>query len=234
MAHEHEVADEAAAEVDVADAALDLAAAGRVLAGEGLVEAFGHVSVRLTPWTFLVTAPVPLERLAAAELAVVVDVTAPFLPPGTPSEAMLDLAVYRARPDVLAICRAHPQAVQAVAASGRPLRPLHGHAVLASARVPVLDDARPARTPELAAAAAALLGEQTALVLRGNGALTVGGTLGGAVARMWALEASARINLAAGGGDGLRELTEVEVAQWSGHTEELLGRVWSHLRSRHV
>jgi HCOMODA/2-hydroxy-3-carboxy-muconic semialdehyde decarboxylase len=214
--------------------AADLAAAGRVLAGEGLVGPFGQVSVRLTPQTFLITAPVPLDRPVAAELAVVVDVRAAALPPGVPAEAHLHAAVYQGRPDVQAVCRAEPQAAQAVAASSRPLRPLHGHGVLASTFVPVLDDARLVRTRDRALAAAERLGDATALLLRGSGAVTVGRSLGAAVARMWALEASAQLNLPLLGLDGVRELDPDEIDHWSGMADELLGRIWAHLRARHA
>jgi HCOMODA/2-hydroxy-3-carboxy-muconic semialdehyde decarboxylase len=212
----------------------DLAAAGRVLAGEGLVGPFGQVSVRLSPDAFLITAPVPLDRPAAAELAVVVDLAAPVLPPGAPAEGHLHAAVYGARPDVQAVCRAHPEAAEVVAASTRPLRPLHGHGVLASASVPVLDDARLVRTRERAMAAAGRLDDATAMLLRGNGAVTVGRSLGAAVARMWALEASARLNLPVLHLEGVRELDPDEIAHWAAMADELLGRIWAHLRARHA
>jgi HCOMODA/2-hydroxy-3-carboxy-muconic semialdehyde decarboxylase len=225
------------AEVDptlVEMTAADLAAAGRVLAGEGLVGPFGQVSVRLTPETFLITAPVPLDRPVAAELAVVVDPRAAALPPGAPAEGHLHAAVYLARPDVHAVCRAQPRGVEAVAASNRPLRPLHGHGVLASASVPVLQDARVVRTRERALAAAERLADATALLLRGNGAVTVGRSLGAAVARMWALEASAQLNLPLLDLDGVPELDPQEIAHWSAMADELLGRIWAHLRARHA
>ena len=214
--------------------AADLAAAGRVLAGEGLVGPFGQVSVRLTPEAFLITAPVPLDRAAAAELAVVIDVRAAALPAGAPAEGHLHAAVYRARPDVQAVCRAQPQAAQAVAASNRPLRLLHGHGVLAGSSVPVVDDARLIRTRERAVAVADRLGDASGLLLRGNGAVTVGRSLGAAVARMWALEASAQLNLPLLGLHEVRELDAQEIAHWSAMADELLGRIWAHLRARHV
>jgi hypothetical protein len=75
------------------------------------------------------------------------------------------------------------------------MRALHGQGALIGEEVSVHDDARLVRSQELGLAVAERLGGGSAVLLRGNGAVTVGATVGEAVARMWVLEASAGINL---------------------------------------
>jgi HCOMODA/2-hydroxy-3-carboxy-muconic semialdehyde decarboxylase len=165
--------------------AQDLVEAARVLAGLGLVTAYGHVSAR-------------------AEGHVLI----------TPA----------------AIARAQPPAAFAAAAMTRELRPYHGQASWLGRAVPVHDDARLLRTPELAEAATRTLGDGEALLLRGNGAVTAGASPGLAVARMWLLAAACQVWLSVGRDGHARPLTEAEVASWRAVAPELLPRLWHHLR----
>ncbi len=217
-------------------AVADLAAAARVLAGEGLVNAFGHVSVRLGAG-FHITPPVPLGTLAAAQAAAAVfpavALDAVLLPAGVPAEAWLHAGVYRARPDVGAVVRAQPGAAATLAASGRALQALHGQGVLAGRHVPVHRDARLVRSRAAGEAVAASLGPAASVLLRGNGAVTTGSTVGRAVARMWALEASAALNVSLLGVAGVPGLSAAEVESWEAVTGELLDRLWRYLLDRH-
>jgi len=137
--------------------------AARVLAALGLVDAFGHVSVRHGD-ALLITPPTALDQLRGDALVrVPVDVTE--LPSGAPPETWLHLAIYRARPDVGAIARGQPEATLAVGADHDELAPLHGQAAWLGRRIPVHPVPRLLRTAELAAAAASTLGEAEAMVL---------------------------------------------------------------------
>ena len=100
-------------------------------------------------------------------------------------------------------------------------------------RVPVYPDARLVRDRERARDLAARLGAAGGIVLRGNGAVTTGRSVGHAVVRMVLLERSARVYLtarAAAGIDGLRALGDAEAAAWQATADELLDRMWAHLR----
>ncbi|WP_232667049.1 class II aldolase/adducin family protein [Pseudonocardia sp. TRM90224] len=205
-----------------------LAHAGAVLARADLVTAFGHVSTLLDGGRMLITPPVPLGRVDAARcIEVPLDVDA--LPAGVPLEAWLHLAVYRARPDVGAVCRAQPERLTALAAAGVCVPPLTGHAVVAGAPVPISRDAVLARDPATAIRAVASLGDGHALVLRGNGALTVGRDVGAAVARMWLLERAARSTVIAASVGEPTALPADAVASWRQAADELLARIWTHL-----
>jgi len=200
-----------------------------VLAREGLVDAFGHVSAR-TEGAFALTPPVPLGTLTAADELVDVPLDAADLPAGAPKEAWIHLEIYRRRPDVGGVCRAQPASVNEAAGARLTIRALHGQGAFVGATVPLHDDAKLVRTRELGAAVATALGDGDAVVLRGNGAVTVGRTPGIAAALMVVLEASARANLAAAAAGDAASLSDDEVAAWRGVAPELLDRLWSHLR----
>lgn len=152
------------------------------------------------------------------------------LPVGAPAEAWAHLAVYRARPDALAIARAQPTSAFAAAATCTRLLPLHGQAAWLGESVPVHDSAHLLRSAGLADRAAALLTSGEALLLRGNGAVTLGTTPGVAVARMWLLAAACEVWLAGQAAGGVTPLTAAEVDSWRAVANELLPRLWNHLR----
>lgn len=206
----------------------DVIPAARVLAREGLVDAFGHVSVRSPPG-FAMTPARPLGMLADTDALVDVDLDAAVLPPGAPKEAWIHSEIYRHRLDVGAICRAQPPAVNAAAGAGIVLQALHGQGALVGSRVAVHDDATLVRDRRLGAAVAATLGGGDAVVLCGSGAVTVGATPGIAAARMYVLEATARINLVAASVGSARPLSEREYGAWRSVASEVLGRLWEHL-----
>ncbi|WP_051801234.1 class II aldolase/adducin family protein [Streptomyces sp. NRRL F-525] len=208
----------------------ELVEAARVLARLGLVTAFGHVSVRRGD-SVLITPPKELDLVEPGEL-LEIRLAAQELPVGAPPEAWGHLAVYRARPDVMAIARAQPEDILAAGAVTDRITPLHGQAAWLGASIPVHDDARLLRTAELAKRAAHTLGTSDALVLRGNGALTTGAGPGLAVTRMWLLAAACRVHLAAHGAGPVTTLSPEEITAWRAAGPPLLERLWAHLRRR--
>ena len=217
-------ADPASADPIAADQVVE---AAHVLSRLGLVTAFGHVSVR-TRAGFAIS---PAADLAVIDAGQVVGVPAEAvaLPAGAPAEAWAHLAIYRARPDVAAIARAQPPSAFAAAAAGRALHPLYGQACWLGETVPVHDDARLLRSHALAEAAAAALPTGEALLLRGNGAVTVGASPGLAVARMWLLAAACQVWTTTPAAER-RALSGSEIASWRAVQGELLPRLWQHLR----
>jgi HCOMODA/2-hydroxy-3-carboxy-muconic semialdehyde decarboxylase len=216
--------------VPAEDLRRDVAQAARVLAGLGLVTAYGHVSARAGA-AMLIT---PAADLATVTGAAVVEVplTAVALPPGAPAEAWAHLALYQARGDAAAIARAQPPGAFAAAAVTPALPALHGQAAWLGGSIPVHDSALLLRSADLAARAADRLPEGEALLLRGNGALTLGATPGVAVARMWLLSASCDAFLAARPAGPVRALSAGEIASWRAVQDELLPRLWQHLSRR--
>ena len=212
-----------------------VAEAARVLARLGLVTAFGHVSAR-AGGAMLIT---PAADLASVTADLVVEVSLRsregLLPAGAPAEAWAHLALYQARPDAAAIARAQPPGAFAAAAAVSVMVPLHGQAAWLGESVPVYDDATLLRSAEQAERAARGLPDGEALLLRGNGALTLGATPGLAVARMWLLGAACDVYLkalATSGANPVTPLSAGEIASWRAVSGELLPRLWQHLRRR--
>jgi ribulose-5-phosphate 4-epimerase/fuculose-1-phosphate aldolase len=121
----------------------DVVIANRILAHEGVVDAYGHVSVRhpLDPTRYLLSrsrAPELVERGDIVEFdlegkAVSGDTRAPYL------ERFIHGAIYEARPDVQAVVHAHAEAVLPFTISATPLRPVVHMASFIGARLPVWD-----------------------------------------------------------------------------------------------
>jgi HCOMODA/2-hydroxy-3-carboxy-muconic semialdehyde decarboxylase len=208
----------------------DLVEAARTLSRLGLVTAYGHVSTRLGD-SMLITPGSDLAEVTEPGL-VTVALDASALPDGAPAEAWVHIALYRARTDAGAIARAQPPVAFPVAATTTSLRPLHGQAAWLGASIPVHDDAHLLRSPALAEAAAHRLAGGEAVLLRGNGAVTLGRSPGVAVARMWLLAAACEAHLATQVAGSVRFLTAEEIASWQAVADELLPRLWDHLRRR--
>jgi ribulose-5-phosphate 4-epimerase/fuculose-1-phosphate aldolase len=208
----------------------EVVAGAAVLATHGLVDAFGHVSGR-TGTQVLITPPLPLGRVVRTDALVRLPSEGDALPDGVPREAWIHRCVYARRLDVGGVCRAQPPSVLACDAAGIPIRALHGQGAFLGSEIAVHRDAALVRDHGRGEAVADALGDGHAIVLRGNGAVTVGSSPGRAVARMYVLEASARINLAAASIGTPTPLDGSELAAWERVAEELLGRLWDYLRS---
>jgi len=212
----------------------EVAEAANVLARLGLVTAYGHVSARSAD-SMLITPAADLDGVTGTGVIEVPLGLAGTLPAGAPAEAWAHLALYRARPDAAAIARAQPASAFAVAAAVSVMVPLHGQAAWLGESVPVHDTAALLRSPDQAERAARCLPAGEALLLRGNGAITLGAAPGLAVARMWLLAAACDVYLAAVAASGANSVTALsadEIASWRAVCGELLPRLWQHLRRR--
>ncbi|MEJ7871202.1 MAG: class II aldolase/adducin family protein [Rubrobacteraceae bacterium] len=209
----------------------DIIAAAHALAATGLVTAFGHVSAREEGQeSFHITPPKPLGALELDESLLEVSLADGELPEGVPKEAWVHWAIYNARPEVGGICRGQPPISTAVTSAGVPIKPLHGQGAFLGREVPVYDDARLIRGREAGEALAGDLGNAGGIIMRGNGAVTVGSSVGVAAARMWVLEASAEINRTAAAGTP-QVLNEEEFSYWESVSEEILERIWGYLKT---
>jgi L-fuculose-phosphate aldolase len=155
----------------------------------------GNVSVRLGRDRFLIT-PTATSKLDVQESMLVVVDGAGAVVEGTrkpPGEVELHLAAYRARPDVQAVVHAHPPYATAFGAARVPLEPIClPEAVVSLGRVPLAPFAMP-KTALAVEAVSRCLAEADAVLLPGNGALTVAHELGLAVLRMELVEHLAKV-----------------------------------------
>jgi ribulose-5-phosphate 4-epimerase/fuculose-1-phosphate aldolase len=163
-----------------------------VLVAFGIVGAFGHVSARVPGTTnLLITPRMPLSLVDAASL-VTYDLASGATDGDQPLEVHMHSAIYAARPDVNAICRIHAPYVAALAAAATPLPAVHGFGTNLGPLVPVHPELRLITDPALGASLAATLSHGDAVLVRANGAVTVGESVAAATARALILEESAR------------------------------------------
>lgn len=181
----------------------------RVLDHNRLIHAYGHASARsadgktilITPrkGPVLVRSPQEMlrmdldgklvpDRKATAKLNKRLAAT---LKP--PLELYLHTEIYRARPDVKAICRTHGKFANVMSVLRRTLRPVHELAVPVGPEVPLFDTPELISSLEVGRRMVAALGSARALLLRGNGQLTVGTGIEEAVVNAIHLETSAEI-----------------------------------------
>jgi L-fuculose-phosphate aldolase len=185
---------------DPADARAGIARVCRRLYDRGLIAGpDGNVSVRLAADRVLVT-PSGLSKVDVTEDSLVeVGLDGrPLAGSGrASSELRMHLAIYRARPDVLAVVHAHPPTATAFGVAGEtiPDRVLP-EVICQMGSVALLPYATPG-TDAAAEAFAPYLSGHDAFLMANHGATTVGPTLAAAHQRMESLEHAARIVLAA-------------------------------------
>lgn len=180
---------------DARSVADDILTACRVLTSHALVKAFGHVSGRLPedPGRFLITPRKALALVDRQEL-VTVDLASGERAGGFPPlEVPLHTEIYRARPDVLAICRAHPPWCAVFGVLSQPIRPVHGFGTALGYEVPVFTQPWLITTEALGRAVAETLGQAEAVLLRGNGLAVVGRSVGEACVKAMFLEETAEL-----------------------------------------
>jgi HCOMODA/2-hydroxy-3-carboxy-muconic semialdehyde decarboxylase len=128
---------------DLERATADLVIANRILAHEGIVDAYGHVSVRhpRDPTRYLLARSLSPEMVQQADIM-------EFDLEGTPAggdsrqpylERFIHGAVYEARPEVLAVVHAHAEDVLPFGITATPLRPVIHSGSFMGAQVPVWD-----------------------------------------------------------------------------------------------
>jgi len=163
----------------------DLALANRVLARQGVLDAFGHVSARdpANPGVYFQSRGISPGTVREADI-VALDLDGE---PQTPTdwrlygERPLHGEIYRARPDVMAICHMHSPAIVAFAISGVQIEPVFHLGAVIGPRVPFWDaraefgdtDLRVA-TKAQGASLARALGDDWSVVLRRHGAACAG------------------------------------------------------------
>src|SRR5437773_11902581 len=165
----------------------ELVVANRILANEGVLDGYGHVSVRNPSNAnryLLARAKAPALVTAADIVEYDLD-SAPVSGSGTGYiERFIHGEIYRRRADVNAIVHCHCPDVIPFAATSVPMRPLYHMASFIGDGVPVFDIRKTAgitdllvRTPELGRALAGELGRKSAALMRGHGAVVAAASL---------------------------------------------------------
>ena len=185
-----------------------LVAANRILAHEGVVDAFGHVSVRDPRnaqrfWLSRSRSPALVEPDDLMEFTL--DGTAVDARGRTAyGERMIHAAVYAARGDVQSVVHHHAYGVLPFTITSEPLRPVVHTASVIGAEIPVWDIRTRfgatdmlVRTIEQGRDLAAALGDNTCLLIRGHGAVVAGASVERAVLTAIYLQVNANVLLQA-------------------------------------
>ena len=218
----------------------DLVTACRILDGERLTDAFGHISTRLESDEMVISPKLGPGLVASDEDLIRTGPTGKVLAGDAtlvPGEAALHRAIYRARADVGAVCRFHGSACMAYSTLGRPLPTTIGHGLVLGTAVPVFDSSRMIATDDEADLVAAELGSGSAILLRGFGAVTVGRTVAEATTLATVLERQAAAVLQASAIGEPLSYPEAVVQELLEHGPIIAGqtqRLWNFLRIRHT
>ena len=187
-----------------ADLRAEMVTACRVLSHFRIVEGFGHVSARIPAAggqaeRIIITPRRALGLVTSNELVELDLDGAQVAGDGRPPlEAIMHLAVYRRRPDVMGIARGHPRHVAAHACAGVPLQVAHGFGANLGPVVRVTKEPFLVATAELGEAVADALGtDAEAVILLSNGMLAVGQSVPHACVQALFLEETAELQLAA-------------------------------------
>jgi L-fuculose-phosphate aldolase len=179
---------------------LDICIVGRWMYERGFIVACeGNLSVRLSDGRILTTPTCMNKGTLAPEDLVITDLDGRQLAGErkVSSELAMHLLFYRMRPDVNALCHAHPPTATGFAVAGRALdQALLPEVIVGLGQIPLVRYATPG-TPELSAAIEPFVPHYDALLLANHGAVTCGADLLTAFFRMETIEHFAKITLAA-------------------------------------
>jgi L-fuculose-phosphate aldolase len=179
---------------------MDICITGRWMYERGYIVACeGNLSVRLDDARVLTTPTCMNKGMLAPDDLVIIDLEGRHVSGDrkASSELAMHLLFYRMRPDVHAICHAHPPTATGFAVAGRALdQALLPEVIVGLGRIPLVKYGTPG-TPELSAAIESYVPHYDALLLANHGAVTCGPDTITAFFRMETIEHFAKITLAA-------------------------------------
>lgn len=200
----------------------DMVAANRILASQGVCDAFGHISVRNpdNPDTYFLScakAPQLVEREDIMEFAfdgtpVGGDTRKPFL------ERFIHGSLYEARPDVRSVIHSHSRSVIPFTVTPAKLRPLVHSCATIGHDVPVWDAQNQfgdtnllISSVEMGRDFAGVMGGGRSALMRGHGSTVVGASIREAVYTAVYLEVNANLQIQASALGPITFLTDGEI-----------------------
>lgn len=222
----------------------DLVVANHILVNEGVLDGFGHISVRhdQDPDRFLIARSMA-PGLVTADDIVVCDLDGNVHDAQgrkTYVERFIHSEIYRARPDVKAVIHSHSPAVIPFGVTGARLRPICHMSGFLGAQVPVFEIRHAAgestdlliRNQALGQALAQDLGQSAVALMRGHGNVVVGFSIQQVVFRAIYTEGNARLQSEAMRMGEVNFLTPGEAQAASDMNDEHLGRPWEVWKRR--
>jgi HCOMODA/2-hydroxy-3-carboxy-muconic semialdehyde decarboxylase len=190
------------------EALRDLVAAYRILAAHGIIDAYGHVSLRSPrdPQRYYLARSLAPERVTADDLIEYDLDSRPQEDRGRESvlERFIHGEIYRARPEVNCVVHNHSPSVVPFSVTEVPLKALYHMAAFIGEGLPNFEIRHVRRGSDLlirdavlGKALAETLAAKPAALMRGHGSVVVGENLPRAVGRSIYLEQSARMQMQA-------------------------------------
>jgi len=175
----------------------DLVAANRILADQGLLDGWGHVSVRHNrdPNRYLMARGVAAQLVTAKDILEFDLDSRPVDTHGLPMSALfteryIHGEIYKLRPDVIAIVHTHAPSLIPFGVTKVPLQPMYHRSAFISFGIPVFEIRERAgmtdmliRNVTLGRNLAEALGDHPAALMRGHGAVITGPSLPRVVSR---------------------------------------------------
>ncbi|WP_420749750.1 class II aldolase/adducin family protein [Rhodococcus sp. O3] len=223
----------------------DLVAANHILVRQGVLDAFGHVSMRTAPgadtfWLSRNLAPGSVTESDLLEHDLDGDTDDPRSPY---LERFIHAEIYRRRPDVMAVVHSHSPAVVPFSTVAVPLRPvIHMAGFLDPQQTPVFEVADVAgdatdlliTSSQLGAALAETLGDSSVALMRGHGSVAVGASVPEAVYRAVYTEVNAHAQASALALGEPRYLTAGEAAAANETVGGQATRAWNVWRAQAI
>jgi ribulose-5-phosphate 4-epimerase/fuculose-1-phosphate aldolase len=217
----------------------DLVVANHILANQGILDGFGHVSVRSAknPNHYFISRSRAPALVTAADIMEYDFDDHPIDAQGRNPyvERFIHSEIYKVRPDVQAVVHSHSPAIIPFGVTDVPLRPISHMGGFLIKEVPVFDIREAGgdetdmliRNKELGAALAAKLGNGTVVLLRGHGDAVVGQSIKHAVLHAIYAEFNARIEAEALRlGGKVKFLNEAEASKIGAVNDGAVDRPW--------
>lgn len=172
-----------------------------------VVSSDGNISIRLDENAVLATPTMMCKgRMREEDLALTDMQGKPLSDKRASSELAMHLLIYNERPDVRAVCHAHPPHGTAFAVAGLPIdKPILSEVILTLGCVPLTDYGTPS-TDELTEAMRPFVKHHNALLMANHGAVAYGDNLWQAFDRLETLEHTAKIAILAKALGGANDL----------------------------
>src|SRR3954470_22611650 len=192
-----------------------------------VVSSDGNVSIRLDEDTVLATPTMMCKGRMTEDCLALTDMDGkPKSDQRASSELAMHLLIYRERPDVKAVCHAHPPHGSAFAVAGLAIdQPILSEVILTLGCVPLAEYGTPS-TDELTDAMLPLVKHHNALLMANHGAVAYGENLWQAFDRLETLEHTAKIAILARALGGSRNLSPdsieklIDIRERAGYLDE--------------
>jgi HCOMODA/2-hydroxy-3-carboxy-muconic semialdehyde decarboxylase len=182
----------------------DLAAASRILAAQGVVDGFGHVSMRhpSAPDRYLMARSIAPALVTPGDIIEYDLDSNPCNANGRGSflERFIHGEIYKARPDVMSVVHSHSPSVIPFGLVPVPMRAMFHNAAFIAAGVPVFDIREKFGVTDMlvsdgpkGVALVKVMGKRDIVLMRAHGSVACGPTLQTAVFRAVYTEVNARI-----------------------------------------